>query len=246
MKKFLYVLLGILTLNMISCKEPEPQVEDPKPQIAITAGMVTENSIEFFLSATEADEVAYYFMETTDEVPLLTVEGLFKGENVFTASAEPVSFVMDNLTPETEYTVYAAASKEGKYFSEIKELTINTSEKPKMLQFLSKSKKGFSYKVNVEDGQQYFHTYLEGWYFEYMLEASKYEQGAEFDEKVFVWNLLADHGIFDESAKEFEWYTGRRIRCAEMLLISSQVQDIMCSRRFGTRIWADGLRLLRS
>ena len=209
MKKFLYVLLGILTLNMISCKEPEPQVEDPKPQIAITAGMVTENSIEFFLSATEADEVAYYFMETTDEVPLLTVEGLFKGENVFAASAEPVSFVMDNLTPETEYTVYAAASKEGKYFSEIKELTINTSEKPKMLQFLSKSKKGFSYKVNVEDGQQYFHTYLEGWYFEYMLEASKYEQGAEFDEKVFVWNLLADHGIFDESAKEFEWYTGK-------------------------------------
>ena len=196
-------------LSMVSCKKPEPQVEDPKPQITVTEGMVTENSIEFFLSATEADEVAYHFMETTDEVPLLTVEGLFKGENVFAASAEPVSFVMENLKPETEYTVYAAASKEGKYFSEIKELTINTAEKPKLLQFLSKSKTGFSYKVNAEEGQQYFHAYLEGWYFEYMLESAKYEDGAEFDEKVFIWNLLADHGIFDESAKEFEWYTGK-------------------------------------
>ena len=209
MKKFLFSLLSILMLSMVSCKKPEPQVEDPKPQITVTAGMVTENSIEFFLSATEADEVAYHFMETTEEVPLLTVEGLFKGENVFTASAEPVSFVMENLKPETEYTVYAAASKEGKYFSEIKELTINTAEKPKLLQFLSKSKTGFSYKVNAEEGQQYFHTYLEGWYFEYMLESAKYEDGAEFDEKVFIWNLLADHGIFDESAKEFEWYTGK-------------------------------------
>ena len=209
MKKFLYGLLSILMLSMVSCKKPEPQVEDPKPQITVTAGMVTENSIEFFLSATEADEVAYHFMETTEEVPLLTVEGLFKGENVFAASAEPVSFVMENLKPETEYTVYAAASKEGKYFSEIKELTINTAEKPKLLQFLSKSKTGFSYKVNAEEGQQYFHTYLEGWYFEYMLESAKYEDGAEFDEKVFIWNLLADHGIFDESAKEFEWYTGK-------------------------------------
>ena len=209
MKKILFSLLSILMLSMVSCKKPEPQVEDPKPQITVTEGMVTENSIEFFLSATEADEVAYHFMETTEEVPLLTVEGLFKGENVFTASAEPVSFVMENLKPETEYTVYAAASKEGKYFSEIKELTINTAEKPKLLQFLSKSKTGFSYKVNAEEGQQYFHTYLEGWYFEYMLESAKYEDGAEFDEKVFIWNLLADHGIFDESAKEFEWYTGK-------------------------------------
>ena len=211
MKKFLYGLLSVLMLSMVSCKKPEPQVEDPKPQITVTEGMVTENSIEFFLSATEADEVAYYFTETTDEVPLLTVEGLFKGENVFTASAEPVSFIMENLKPETEYTVYAAASKEGKYFSEIKELTINTAEKPKLLQFLSKSKTGFSYKVNAEEGQQYFHAYLEGWYFEYMLESAKYEDGAEFDEKVFIWNLLADHGIFDESAKEFEWYTGKEI-----------------------------------
>lgn len=208
MKKIIYSLLSILMLSMVSCKEPEPQVQDPKPEVTITEGVVTENQIEFFLSATEADEVAYYFMETTDEVPLLTVEKLFKGENVFAASAEPVSFIMDNLTPETEYTVYAAASKEGKYFSGIKSLTINTAEKPKLLQFLSKSKTGFSYKINSEEGQQYLHTFLEGWYFEYMFESSKYEDGEAFDESVFIWNLLADNGILGEAPQEYEWYTG--------------------------------------
>ena len=208
MKKLLYIMLGVLTLNMISCKQPEPQVEDPKPEITITEGMVTENQIEFFLSATDADEVAYYFMETTDNVPLLTLDGLFKGENVFAASAEPVSFIMENLNPATEYTVYAAASKEGQYFSEIKSLTINTAEKTKLLQFLSKSKTGFSYKINSEEGQQYLHTFLEGWYFEYMLDASRYEQGEEFDESLFIWNLLADNGILAEAPQEYEWYTG--------------------------------------
>ena len=208
MRKLLYIMLGVLSLNMISCKQPEPQVEDPKPEIAITKGMVTENQIEFFLSATDADEVAYLFMDTTDDVPLLTVENLFKGENVFAASAEPVSFIMENLTPDTEYTVYAAASKEGKYFSEIKSLTINTSEKPKLLQFLSKSKTGFSYKINSEAGQQYLHTFLEGWYFEYMLEKSMYEDGEEFDESIFVWNLLADNGILGDAPQEYNWATG--------------------------------------
>ena len=100
MKKLLYILLSILMLSMVSCKKPEPQVVEPKPEVTISEGLITENSIEFFLSASKADEVAYCFMETTDEVPLLTVKGLFKGEDVFAASAEPVSFVMENLKPE--------------------------------------------------------------------------------------------------------------------------------------------------
>ena len=209
MKKFLYIMLGVLTLNMISCKQPEPQVEDPKPDITITEGMVTESQIEFYLSATDADEVAYYFTEATDEGLVPTVEDLFKDqEHVFAASSEPVPFVMENLAPETEYTVYAAASKEGKYFSEVKSLAINTAEKPKLLQFLSKSKTGFSYKINSEAGQQYLHTFLEGWYFEYMLESSMYEDGEEFDESLFVWNLLADNGILADAPQEYEWYTG--------------------------------------
>ena len=198
-------------LGMVSCNEPQPvpEVQDPKPEITITEGTVTENQIEFFLSAKDADEVAYYFVETTDEVPVLNIENLFKIGEVFAASEEPVSYVMEDLKPESEYTVYAAASKEGKYFSEVQKLTVMTAEKPGILQLVSKSKKGFTYSINVEPGQQYIHTYLEGWYFEYYLASSRDQEGDEFDESVFVWNLLADHGILSESSQEFEWYTGK-------------------------------------
>ena len=212
MKKLIYTLLSILMLGMVSCNEvkpPVPEVQDPKPEITITKGEVTQTQIEFFLSAKDADEVAYYFVETTDEVPIVTIENLFEIGEVFAASEEPVSYVMEDLKPESEYTVYAAASKEGKYFSEVQKLTVMTAEKPGLLQFVSKSKKGFAYKINAEDGQQYLHTYLEGWYFEYLFKASQYEEGEEFDQDVFVWNLLADHGILGESAQEVEWYTGK-------------------------------------
>jgi hypothetical protein len=211
MKKIIYTLLSILMLGMVSCKDPQPtpEVQDPKPEITITEGVVTENQVEFFLSAKDADEVAYCFVETADEDPYATAEELFENGEVFAASEEPVSYVMEDLMPETEYTVYAAASKEGKYFSEIQKLAITTAEKPGLLQFVSKSKKGFAYKINAENGQQYLHTYLEGWYFEYLFASSQYEEGEEFDQNVFVWNLLADHGILGESAQEVEWYTGK-------------------------------------
>ncbi len=198
-------------LGLASCNEvkPTPEVQDPKPEITITQGEVTENQIEFFLSAKDADEVAYYFVETTEEVPVVNIENLFKNGEVFAASEEPVSYVMEGLKPESEYTVYAAASKEGKYFSEIKKLAIMTADKPGLLQLVSKSKKGFTYKINVEDGQQYFHTYLEGWFFEYYLASTMDQEGEEFDMNVFVWNLLADNGILAESPQEVEWYTGK-------------------------------------
>ena len=156
MKKFIYSLLSILMLSMVSCKDPQPapEVQDPKPEITITKGEVTESQIEFFLSAKDADEVIYYFVETTDEVPVIKLETLFEIGEVFAASEEPVSYVMEDLKPESEYTVYAAASKEGKYFSEMQTLAITTAEKPGILQLVSKSKKGFTYSINVEPGQQ--------------------------------------------------------------------------------------------
>ena len=196
-------------LGMVSCNKPEPQQEAPTPEITITQGEVTENQIEFFLSATDADEVAYYFANTTEDAVLLTVESLFKTGEVFMASAEPVSFLMTDLQPENEYTVYAAASKEGQYFSELKTLVINTSPKPRLLEYVSSSKTEFSYKINCEEGELFYHTYLEGWFFEYSYESTKYVEGDEFDTKVFVWNLLAQYGEVAQSPQVIDWYAGK-------------------------------------
>lgn len=196
-------------LGMVSCKEKEPQQEAPKPEITITQGVVTENQIEFFLSATDADEVAYYFANTTEDLIVLTVESLFTEGEVFAASTEPVSFVMDGLQPENEYTVFAAACKDGQYFSELKLLVINTSPKPRLIEFVSSSKTEFSYKVNSDPGQVYYHTYLEGWFFEYNYEMNKYIEGDAFDVKAFIWNLLAEYGEYADAPQIVEWYAGK-------------------------------------
>lgn len=209
MKKILYAALSILMLSMVSCNKPEPQQEAPKPEITITQGVVTENQIEFFLSATDADEVAYYFANTTEDLIVLTVESLFTEGEVFAASTEPVSFVMDGLQPENEYTVYAAASKEGQYFSEMKQLVIKTSPKPRLIEFVSSAKTDFSYKVNSEPGQVYYHTYLEGWFFEYNYEMNKYLEGDDFNVKTFIWNLLAEYGEYADAPQTVEWYAGK-------------------------------------
>ena len=209
MKKILYAVLSILMLSMVSCNKPEPQQETPKPEITLTQGVVTENQIEFFLSATDADEVAYYFANTTEDLIVLTVESLFTEGEVFAASTEPVSFVMTDLQPENEYTVYAAASKEGQYFSEMKQLVIKTSPKPRLIEFVSSAKTDFSYKVNSEPGQVYYHTYLEGWFFEYNYEMNKYLEGDDFNVKTFIWNLLAEYGEYADAPQTVEWYAGK-------------------------------------
>ena len=196
-------------LSMVSCNKPEPQQETPKPEITLTQGVVTENQIEFFLSATDADEVAYYFANTTEDLIVLTVESLFTEGEVFAASTEPVSFVMTDLQPENEYTVYAAASKEGQYFSEMKQLVIKTSPKPRLIEFVSSAKTDFSYKVNSEPGQVYYHTYLEGWFFEYNYEMNKYLEGDDFNVKTFIWNLLAEYGEYADAPQTVEWYAGK-------------------------------------
>ena len=196
-------------LGMVSCNKPEPQQETPKPEIAITQGEVTEDQIEFFLAATDADEVAYYFANTTDGTVIINLESLFKTGEVFAASTEPVSFVMTDLQPENEYTVYAAASKEGQYFSEMKQLVIKTSPKPRLIEFVSSAKTDFSYKVNSEPGQVYYHTYLEGWFFEYNYEMNKYLEGDDFNVKTFIWNLLAEYGEYADAPQTVEWYAGK-------------------------------------
>ena len=196
-------------LSMVSCNKPEPQQETPKPEITLTQGVVTENQIEFFLSATDADEVAYCFANTTEDVVNFTAEAIFAEGEVFTASPEPVSFVMTELQPENEYTVFAAASKEGQYFSDVKKLVVETAPKPRLIEFLSSAKTEFSYKVNSEPGQVYYHTYLEGWFFEYNYEMNKYLEGDAFDVKTFIWNLLAEYGEYADAPQTVEWYAGK-------------------------------------
>lgn len=211
MKKYLYVLIMTAAALLAGCKQLE-DTTTPTPEVNITEGVATPEQLEFHVSAKQADEIAYICIETTDEVKVYKAETLFEEGEVFAATEEPVPHTVSGLKPETEYTIYVAAMKDegtAKYYSAVKELTMTTGENPAMLQFLSASKTGFSYKVAVEENQTYFHGYLPAWSFEYQYEMAKLTEGPEFDTGIFVRNLLVTSGVYGQSTQTVNWFAGQ-------------------------------------
>ncbi|MBO5310838.1 MAG: hypothetical protein J6A91_02170 [Bacteroidales bacterium] len=210
MKKILNVFIMALAALVSGCKQPDPVV--PAPEVNITEGVATPEQLEFYVSATQADEIAFICLETTDEVKVYKAEALFAEGEVFAATEEPVPHTVSGLRPETEYTVYVAAMKDegtAKYYSAVKELAMTTGVNPAMLQFLSASKTGFSYKIAVEENQTYFHGYLPAWSFEYQYEMAKLTEGADFDAGIFVRNLLVTGGVYGQSSQTVNWFAGQ-------------------------------------
>jgi len=210
MKRILYVFIMAFAALVSGCKQPDPMV--PAPEVNITEGVATPEQLEFYVSATQADEIAFICVETTDEVKVYKAEALFAEGEVFAATEEPVPHTVSGLKPETEYTVYVAAMKDegtAKYYSAVKELAMTTGLNPAMLQFLSASKTGFSYKIAVEENQTYFHGYLPAWSFEYQYEMAKLTEGPEFDTGIFVRNLLVTSGVYGQSSQTVNWFAGQ-------------------------------------
>ena len=123
-----------LAALVTGCRQPDPVV--PVPEVNITEGVAAPEPLEFYVSATQADEIAFICVETTDEVKVYKPEHIFAEGEVFSATEDPVPHTVSGLKPETEYTVYAAAMKDSgtaKYYSEVKELAMVTAENPAML-----------------------------------------------------------------------------------------------------------------
>ena len=80
--------------------------EVKNPTVAITVGEATENSIAFTITSTDAAEVKYLVVESTEATPTAT-EVLTNGAAV-EANTEAGCYI-DELEAETEYTIVAAA-----------------------------------------------------------------------------------------------------------------------------------------
>ena len=80
--------------------------EVKNPTVAITVGEATENSITFTITSTDAAEVKYLVVESTEATPTAT-EVLTNGAAV-EANTEAGCYI-DELEAETEYTIVAAA-----------------------------------------------------------------------------------------------------------------------------------------
>lgn len=202
-------------LAFVACSD-DPEVTPPSyeeeavPEVAIAAGEIDETSAEIVLSAKNASHVAcmYVLKSYADEIPsALDVfrQGEFSSE--IHEGGEALC-LLEKLEPGTSYVVYAAARKDEVY-GEVKSLEVTTAALGKMLSFVESTKSTFTYRVDVPEGTTYQHAYIEGWYYDYMLELTKRDAGPEFDMDVFRWNLLVDFGYEAEGPQSFFWYAGQ-------------------------------------
>ena len=105
-KNLLFLLLA-LPLAFTACETPEQPVDEVKnPTVTITIGEATETSIAFTITSTDAEEVKYLVVESTEGAPTAT-EVLTNG-TAAEANAEAGCYVAE-LKATTEYTIVAAA-----------------------------------------------------------------------------------------------------------------------------------------
>lgn len=127
-KNLLFLLLA-LPLAFAACETPDQPVDEVKnPTVAITVGEATESSIAFTITSTDADEVKYLVVESTEGTPTAT-EVLTNGTAAET-NAEAGCYVSE-LKAETEYTIVVAAKNaKAVVKAEVKMTTKKGGEEP--------------------------------------------------------------------------------------------------------------------
>lgn len=104
-KHLLFMLLA-LPMAFVACEET-PSVDEVKnPSVTISAGEATESSIAFTITSTDADEVKYIVVESSEGTP--TASEVLANGTVAEANTEAGCYVAE-LEAETEYTIVAAA-----------------------------------------------------------------------------------------------------------------------------------------
>lgn len=132
-------LFTVLLTGLTACSDsgndepgPLPKPEpDPEPKVTLSASDVapTSTSISFVISCEEADKCAYQVLPSSDAAPSAATV-IATGTEVSSDKTTPVT--VGDLSPETSYTVYAAAA-DGQTLSPLEQLklmTAKTQEEP--------------------------------------------------------------------------------------------------------------------
>lgn len=213
--KIVAVILSLIAA-LSACKTVEPEPPEIKlPEVALQLKNATENILEIEITAKNADKVAYLCLNAGETVP--SADAIMKSGTVVDLASDAksvslsssVSVKIENLTPATEYVIHAvgAVSAEN-LLGEVGSLEAATLPHENMLSITGKSKTGLSYRIKVEENETYQHTYIEGWFYDYMLALMKETEGAAFDMDVFHWQLLADFGYDGKGPDEYSWNAG--------------------------------------
>ncbi len=207
--RLLWALLVGLLVTTVSCGDDETDGPDRPgaPKVTVTLGAVGENSIELQLLGENADEMAYMCVKEADDTGKPEAITIFSEGTTVLVAEEAVPQRIMPLDPETRYVIYAAARKQDTYGA-VKTVRATTTSHEQILSFISSSKTDFTYQIVMPDGATCYHTYFEGWFFEYELSMAMEVEGEKFDMSVFLWNLLADYGYEETYSRQITWRAG--------------------------------------
>lgn len=199
-------------LTFVACsddpEQPQPVPADETPAVTVAVGEIGERSIELVLSAKNAGHVAcmHVLSAYAEETP--SALDVFRQSSFVSEIGDgEIRGQINDLEPGTSYVIYAAARMDETY-GEVKKLEVTTAPLENMLSFVEATRNTFTYRVDVPEGTTFQHCYVEGWYFDYMLESEKHEAGPDFNMDVFLWNMLVNFGMEAEGPQNIRWYAG--------------------------------------
>ncbi|MBR5865119.1 MAG: hypothetical protein IKY89_02485 [Alistipes sp.] len=112
MKAYLKMLVAMVAMfAAVACNNDMPPQDGPEPQptVEVEVANITDSSLEFGVTTTNAAEVRYIFAESSEAAPSvdsILAEGVEVEEN--TNNNNVVALKFEELTPSTKYTLHVA------------------------------------------------------------------------------------------------------------------------------------------
>ena len=112
MKAYLKMVVAMVAMfATVACGEDLPPQDGPEPQptVEVEVANITDSSLEFGVSTTNAAEVRYIFAESSEAAPSvdnILAEGVEVEEN--TNNNNVVALKFEELAPSTKYTLHVA------------------------------------------------------------------------------------------------------------------------------------------
>ena len=112
MKAYLKMLVAMVAMfATVACGEDLPPQDGPEPQptVEVEVANITDSSLEFGVTTTNAAEVRYIFAESSEAAPSvdnILAEGVEVEEN--TNNNNVVALKFEELAPSTKYTLHVA------------------------------------------------------------------------------------------------------------------------------------------
>ena len=114
MKAYLKMVVAMVAMfATVACGEDLPPQDGPEPQptVEVEVANITDSSLEFGVTTTNAAEVRYIFAESSEAAPSvdnILAEGVEVEEN--TNNNNVVALKFEELAPSTKYTLHVAVS----------------------------------------------------------------------------------------------------------------------------------------